>query len=57
VGFYLRKRKRVGPFDVNLSKRGLGLSGGSRRARLSSGRSGRRFSFRLARGLGFRRRF
>ena len=37
MAFYFRKTKRLGPLSLNLSKRGLGLSGGSRRARLSIG--------------------
>jgi uncharacterized protein DUF4236 len=57
VSLYFRKRKRVGPLNVNLSKRGFGLSGGGRRGRLSIGPSGRLFSLRLARGLSFRKRF
>jgi hypothetical protein len=57
MGLYFRKRKRLGPLSVSLSKSGLGLSGGSRRARLSIGSSGPRFSFRLGRGLYFRKRF
>jgi hypothetical protein len=56
VGFYFRKTKRLGPLSLNLSKRGLGLSGGTRRGRLSIGPSGRRFSFRIARGLSWRKR-
>jgi hypothetical protein len=56
VGLYLRKRKRLGPLSLNLPKRGLGLSGGRRRGRLSLGPNGRRLSFRLLRWLIFRRR-
>ena len=57
MGLIFRKRKRLGPLNVNFSKRGVGLSGGSRRARLSVGPSGPRFSLRLGRGLYFRKRF
>jgi hypothetical protein len=57
MSLYLRKRKRVGPLSPNVSKRGLGLTGGlARRARFSVGPSTPRFSFRLARGLNFRRK-
>ena len=56
MGFYFRKSKRLGPFKLNVSRRGLGLSGGTRRGRVSIGSSGQRFSLRLARGLSFRRK-
>jgi Protein of unknown function (DUF4236) len=56
MGIYFRRRRKLGPLSVNLSKRGVGLSGGLGRGRLSVGPSGRRFSLRLLRGLSYRRK-
>jgi hypothetical protein len=54
MALYYRRRKKLGPLSLNLSKRGLGLSGGTRRARLSIGPSGPRFSLRLLRSPSYR---
>lgn len=40
MGFYFRKSKSFGPFRLNLSKSGLGLSTGIKGARLSFGPRG-----------------
>ena len=40
MGFYIRKSKSVGPFRLNLSKSGLGVSTGVKGARLSVGPRG-----------------
>lgn len=40
MGFYFRKSKSFGPFRINLSKSGIGLSTGVKGARLSIGPKG-----------------
>ncbi len=40
MGFYLRRSKKVGPFRLNLSKSGIGISAGVRGARLGVGPRG-----------------
>lgn len=40
MGFYIRKSKSVGPFRLNLSKSGIGVSTGVKGARLSVGQRG-----------------
>lgn len=40
MGFYIRKSKKVGPFRLNLSKSGLGLSFGVKGLRISTGPNG-----------------
>ncbi|MEA2205531.1 MAG: segregation ATPase FtsK/SpoIIIE, family [Blastocatellia bacterium] len=40
MGFFLRKSIKLGPFRINLSKSGIGLSGGIRGARISAGPKG-----------------
>ena len=40
MGFYVRKAAKVGPFRLNLSKSGLGVSAGVRGFRVSGGRRG-----------------
>ncbi len=40
MGFYLRKSQRVGPFRINLSKSGIGISTGVKGLRISQGPRG-----------------
>lgn len=40
MGFYIRKSKKVGPFRLNLSKSGLGVSAGVKGFRVSTGPRG-----------------
>jgi hypothetical protein len=40
MGFFLRKSIKFGPLRINLSKSGLGLSGGIKGARISAGPRG-----------------
>ena len=40
MGFFLRKSIKVGPFRINLSKSGIGVSGGIKGARISAGPRG-----------------
>ena len=40
MGFYIRKSKSIGPFRVNLSKSGIGVSAGVKGARISKGPRG-----------------
>jgi hypothetical protein len=40
MGFYIRKSKKIGPFKVNLSKSGVGLSVGVKGARIGTGPRG-----------------
>ena len=44
MGFYIRKSKRLGPFRLNISKSGLGISVGMKGARLSTGPKGTYFN-------------
>ena len=50
-----RKRIRLGPVGVNVSRRGLGVSAGPRHAKVSKSRSGVTFSASLL-GLFWRKR-
>jgi hypothetical protein len=63
MGFYIRKSFRIGPFRINVSKSGLGFSGGLRGLRIGtgprgtyahSGRSGLYFRQRLGPALNLR---
>jgi len=54
MGFYIRKSFRIGPIRINLSKAGLGLSFGTRGARLGTGPRGPYLSLGRA-GLYFRK--
>jgi len=56
MGFYYRKSVNLGPFRVNLSKRGLGYSVGGRGFRTGVSAGGRRYSsFSLpGTGMGYR---
>lgn len=56
MGFYFRKSVRVGPFRVNVSKSGLGLSLGGGGFRLGSSPRRRRYTtFSLpGSGMGYR---
>lgn len=40
MGFYIKKSKSIGPFRVNLSKSGIGVSAGVKGARISKGPRG-----------------
>jgi hypothetical protein len=40
MGFFLRKSIKFGPFRINLSKSGIGVSGGIKGARISAGPRG-----------------
>jgi hypothetical protein len=51
MGFYLRKSFRMGPMRLNLSKSGLGLSGGLTGARLGINSQGRTYVHGGRRGL------
>ncbi|GAA4534319.1 MULTISPECIES: DUF4236 domain-containing protein [Nonomuraea] len=64
MGWHYRKSIKVGPFRVNLSRRGVGHSVGNRRIRVSTSPDGRRHvtlrlpgGFRLGKTFGGRRRY
>ncbi len=40
MGFYIRKSKKIGPFRINFSNKGIGLSSGVRGARISTNSKG-----------------
>jgi hypothetical protein len=44
MGFYIRKSKNFGPFRLNFSKSGIGVSAGVKGARISTGPSGTFFN-------------
>jgi hypothetical protein len=54
MGFYIRKSFQIGPIRINLSKSGLGLSFGTRGARIGTGPRGPYLFFGRA-GLYFRK--
>jgi hypothetical protein len=55
MGFSWRKSKKIGPFRLNASKRGLGGSLGAGRIRVSRSATGRRsWSVRLPFGFRWR---
>jgi len=56
VGFGFRKSKKLGPFRITATHRGLSGSVGGRRARVGRSTSGRRSaSFRIGKGLFWRK--
>jgi hypothetical protein len=63
VPWSFRRSKKVGPFRFTLSRRGLGVSGGSKRVRVGRSATGRRgvsvalpFGLRWFKSLGNRGR-
>jgi len=52
--FYLRKSFRLGPLRLNLSKRGVGVSGGVTGARIGIDATGREYVHAGRRGLYYR---
>jgi hypothetical protein len=57
MGFYFRKSVKMGPFRVNFSKSGVGLSVGGRGARVGVDARGRNFTQLTlpGTGLGYRK--
>lgn len=57
MGLYYRKRRRIVPgVNVNLTRRGLGVSIGPRGAKVSANTRGRSFLSLAFHGLGLRKR-
>jgi hypothetical protein len=56
VGLVFRRSKRLGPFRLTLSKRGLGVSAGAGPVRVGRSATGRRTtSFKILKGLFWRK--
>jgi hypothetical protein len=57
MGFYFRKSVKAGPFRINFSKSGVGLSVGARGARVGVDSRGRQFTqiSLPGTGLGYRK--
>lgn len=52
MGWSYRRSKKIGPFRITASRRGLSASGGGNRARVGGSTSGRRSaSFNFGHGL------
>lgn len=56
MGMYLRKSFRMGPLRFNLSKGGVGISGGATGARLGVNSRGRAYMHGGRHGLYYRKR-